>query len=333
MMKADIVLLLLLCMSLTAVCIVLMHTLFHMRRQLAEWLQYLKEVKTAPERKLFVKDRGLLAEIHYELNDILEENRKQFRKLLHAEEAGRQILTNLSHDVRTPLASLSGYLEALEQENVKEEEAKEYLHTAYRKTLELRELIDALFDLFKINSGEQKYEMAISDVNELTRELIIDYMPIAAKEHIVFETHIPGEEYFIRLDRLSYARIVNNLFQNALRHGNCTKITVTVWKEDVQEVQKREGKKEETQEEDKEKEEAEKAVWIEISNDGKIIPSNQLPYLFDRLYKGDASRRGQGNGLGLAIVKELTKVMQGNVTVTSTQEKGTAFCLSFPNIM
>lgn len=308
MMKADIVLLLLLCMSLTAVCIVLVHTLFHMRRQLAERLQYLKEVKTAPERKLFVKDRGLLAEIHYELNDILEENRKQFRKLLHAEEAGRQILTNLSHDVRTPLASLSGYLEALEQENVKEEEAKEYLHTAYRKTLELRELIDALFDLFKINSGEQKYEMAISDVNELTRELIIDYMPIAAKEHIVFETHIPDEEYFIRLDRLSYARIVNNLFQNALRHGNCTKITVTVWKE-------------------------KNVVWIEIRNDGKIIPPNQLPYLFDRLYKGDASRSGQGNGLGLAIVKELTKAMQGNVTVTSTQEKGTAFCLSFPNVM
>lgn len=97
---------------LCAVCIRQAVSVRRTHRQLQEWLDYLKEVGNAPERKNFSRGKGILAEINFELNDILEENRKQFARLAKAEEAGRQILTGLSHDVRTPLASLTGYLEA-----------------------------------------------------------------------------------------------------------------------------------------------------------------------------------------------------------------------------
>ena len=112
---------------------------------------------------------NILAEINFELNRILKESRRQFVKLQRAEAASHQLLTDLSHDVRTPLSSLTGYLEALDLHTAKDTE--EYIHVAYRKALELRELTDMLFQWFKLTSDEQRYQMNIYDINELTREI------------------------------------------------------------------------------------------------------------------------------------------------------------------
>ncbi len=120
--------------------------ILHIRKQLAEWLVFLKNLHKAPERKFFVKGNDILADINFELNGILGESRRQIVKLRRAETANRQLLTDLSHDVKTPLASLLGYLESLDSQNAKEQE--EYIHVAYRKALDLQELIDMLFQWF-----------------------------------------------------------------------------------------------------------------------------------------------------------------------------------------
>lgn len=273
-------------------------------RQLSEWLDYLKQVRNAPELKNFMKDKGILAEINYEMNDILEENRKQFIRLAKAEEANKQILTNLSHDVRTPLASLIGYLEALEQGRVKTGSQKEYVQIAYRKALNLKELVDTLFEWFKINSKEQEYQIKEYDVNELTRQILIGYFPIIQKENITLEVHISEEEWFLLLDKTAYERILDNLIGNALKHGKCSKLMFS--------TQKNEG-----------------MVTIEIANNGITIPKEDMPYLFERLYQCDAARSQNGNGLGLAIAKELVSAMQGEITARSFEGE-TAFCLTFP---
>lgn len=251
--------------------------------------------------KLFAKDTGIMADISYELNDIIENNNLQILRLQKNEEANKQILTSLSHDVRTPLASLLGYLEAINNGILSDVEEKEYIEVVYRKANDLKLYIDMLFEWFKLNSKEQQFHFEIHDINEITREIIIDLLPIAQKSNIELIVNISEDELSISLDLMSYRRILNNLFQNAIIHGKCTQVVISVKKE-LNEVD------------------------IEISNNGICIPNDQLPYIFERLYKCDNARSNKGSGLGLSITKELIAALNGRITVSSQSEQ-TTFCI------
>lgn len=280
--------------------------IFHIRKQLTEWLIFLKSVHEAPERNLFVKGNDILAEINFELNGILKESRRQFVKMQRAETANQQLLTDLSHDVRTPLVSLIGYLEALDSQTAKENE--EYIHVAYQKALDLQELIDMLFQWFKLTSDEQLYQMKFYDINELTREIIIEHIPVFEKNQISFSVNIPDDEWLVKIDRMAYARITNNLISNAMKHGKCSLIEFEIQKNNDH-------------------------VILSVSNNGITIPKDELPFIFERLYKCDAARLGNGNGLGLAIVKELTSAMSGEIAVQSIPGGKTTFYLTLPLIV
>lgn len=280
--------------------------ILHIRKQLTEWLKFLKNLHKNPKRNSFAKGNDILANINFELNGFLEENRKQFRKLQRAENAHQQLLTNLSHDVRTPLASLIGYLESLDSQNAKEQE--EYIHIAYKKALDLQELIDMLFQWFKLASHEQIYQMEIYDINELTREIIIEYIPIFEDKEISFSVNIPDDEWHVKIDRIAYTRIISNLFTNAIKHGKCSLVEIVIRR-------------------------LENRILISVSNNGAPIPKNELPFIFKRLYKCDSTHSGSGNGLGLAIVWELINAMSGKITVQSIPGEKTTFYLELPFIV
>lgn len=288
------------------ICIGEFYYILHIQKQLAAWLDFLKSVPETPKRNSFVKGNNILADINFELNSILEEYRKQFVRLQRAETANQQLLTDLSHDVRTPLASLIGYLEALDSQTAKEKE--EYIHVAYRKALDLQELIDMLFQWFKLSSHEQLYQMKVYDINELTREIIIEHIPVFEKKQISFSVSIPDDEWFIKIDRMAYARIISNLLSNAVKHGKCSLIEIK--------IQKNKDK-----------------ALVSVSNNGIAIPDNELPFVFRRLYKCDAARSESGNGLGLAIVSELTSAMSGKISVQSIPKGMTTFYLTLPLIV
>lgn len=295
-----IIIMLILCI----ICITQAIYIHHINKQLLEWLDYLKSIKIFPEQKNFIKNKGLLAEINFKMNDILSENRKQFIKLTKAEDTNRQILTNLSHDIRTPLASLIGYLETLYEDKIKTNEQKEYINIAYEKALNLKELVDILFEWFKINSNEQKYQINEYDVNELTRQIIIGYLPIIEKKNINLEINISEEEWFLLIDKIAYERIINNLLSNALKHGKCSMIIIEIYKH-------------------------KNTIIIEVTNEGIMIPKEEINYIFERLYKCNYVCSQNGNGLGLAIVKELVTAMHGKINVQSFKGK-TSFYISFP---
>ena len=296
-------------------CIGEVFYILRIRKQLAEWLEFLKSVYKTPERNFFVKGNSILADINFEINGILEENRKQLVKLQRAEAANRQILTDLSHDVRTPLASLTGYLEALDSKNTKEKE--EYIRVAYRKALDLQELVDMLFQWFKLASQEQRYQMKDYDINELTREIIIEHIPVFEKKQISVSVNIPDEEWFVKIDKVAYKRIIDNLLSNAVKHGGCSFIGIGIGVRMAAglEASNQKGKSQ---------------VQVSVSNNGATIPARELPYVFERLYKCDADRSENGSGLGLAIVSELTRAMSGEITVQSIPEGMTKFCLTLP---
>lgn len=286
-----------------AVCVGELWYILRTRRQLARWLAFLKALHESPNQNSFTKGDDLLAGINFELNRILAEGRRQFTKLQKAEHAGRQLLTDLSHDIRTPLASLSGYLEALDRASPGEKE--EYIHVARKKAADLQELIDLLFQWFKLSSEEQLLQMKPWDINELTRELFIRHIPVLEREKIHFSVSIPEGESFVQIDRTAYGRILDNLIANAIKHGKCSLLKISIRS-------------------------AQDRVLVCVSNNGTAIPPKDLPFIFDRMYKSDSSRCGKGSGLGLAIVRKLTEDMSGEITVQSVPGGMTDFSLSFP---
>lgn len=176
---------------------------------------------------------------------------------------------------------------------------------AYRKANDLKSYVDMLFEWFKLNSKEQQFHFDTVDINELTREIIIEWLPGLEKENIEVRAQISDDDLLISTDSMAYKRIINNLIQNAIHHGHCTCISIIV----EPRIEK---------------------VLITVINDGSHIPPEQLPYIFDRLYKGDHARSGKGSGLGLAITKELAEALHGEINVTSSQTLGTCFQVTLP---
>ncbi|MDE7425596.1 MAG: HAMP domain-containing histidine kinase [Lachnospiraceae bacterium] len=287
---------------LSLICIFQFLYILHTHKQIAKLLQDLQELNNDFVQKLFTKGTTMFTEIYYEINSILLKNQKKLSQLKRKDDANKQMLTNLSHDIRTPLASLIGYLEALNNNNA--DNINEYIYISYKKALALKSLIDMLFEWCKLNSHEIQYQKESCDVNELTREIIIDWIPLFDKKSISLTVNIPDEEYFLMIDKTAYKRIINNLIQNAIYHGQCSHITFK--------IQKKEQK-----------------IVIDISNNGHIIPHDKLLYIFDRLYKCDLSRAESGTGLGLAITKELVIALKGSIHVSSTLENGTHFTILF----
>lgn len=281
----------------------------HTRKQTVLLLQDLRELNDGSAQKLFTRENKIFAEIYYEINSILSKTQKQLLRSKRADDANKQMLTNLSHDIRTPLASLIGYLEALNDNNT--DDFEEYIQISYNKSLALKSLIDMLFEWCKLNSHEYQYQIKSYDINEITREVIIDWLPLFDKKTISIKVDIPDEEWFIMLDKTAYKRIINNLIQNAVYHGQCSDIAVS--------IRKAGGETDKTDEK----------IVVDIANNGNIIPPDKLQYIFNRLYKCDLSRSESGNGLGLAITKELVTALKGTIDVSSTVEDGTHFTIFF----
>ncbi|WP_010271592.1 sensor histidine kinase [Paenibacillus senegalensis] len=287
------------------ICIGQIFYIYRLRQITKQWYGALRGFRQGRQEKIFTTSKGLLADISYELNGIMEANRNQIAQLKKSDEASRQILTGLSHDVRTPLASLLGYLEALNQGMHDDKEQREYISVAYRKAADLKALVDKLFEWFKLNSNEQQFSMEETDINEYTREILIDWLPVLEQSHISLAVNIEDDDLVLSLDQMAYRRIMDNLLQNAVRHSGCTQITIA--------VRPLPG-----------------SVLLEVANNGRAIPAQQLPFIFERLYKGNAARSDKGSGLGLAITKELVTALKGEISVSSNPGNDTVFSIRLP---
>lgn len=217
-------------------------------------------------------------------------------------------MTSISHDVKTPLASLVGYLEAIECGIVAGEEKEKYIHVAYDKACYLKHFVAKLFEWVKLDSGDQLFHFELLDLNELSRNIIVDWISVLENNHFDYEFDIPETEYLMRIDANVYSRILNNLLQNVLIHSNGSKMTFQISENDLQ-------------------------VKITIADNGKGISPEHLPHIFERMYQCDQSRSAKGNGLGLSIVKELVAAHKGTITADSISDKGTIFTISFPKAL
>lgn len=256
-------------------------------------------------RKILAANNDLTAELSFKMNEIVYAYEEQLSQVRVAEKTNRQLMTSLSHDVRTPLTTLLGYLDAVYRSDVTEKNRENYLEIAWRKAHDLKDYIDVLFDWFKLNSSEFSLSIEQVELSELTRNILKDWIPVFEEKNMNYEIEISEKPFPAKLDFDGYARIINNLVQNVMSHSQATQITIKMCQKNSE-------------------------IIILVEDNGIGIENSDVPYIFDRLYKCDKGRSHKGSGLGLAIVRQLTEKMNGRITVQSEPNQYTIFTVIFP---
>ena len=276
------------------------------KKQIAEITDALIDIKKGNgNRRILSATNELVAPLAYEINEIVVSYESRLSTVRQTEETNRQLMTRLSHDVRTPLTTLIGYLDAAHKGIVTGKDRDDYIETARRKAHDLKEYIDVLFDWFKLNSNEFAMDINIVEAAELTRNILIDWIPIFEDKQIDYNIDIPEQPFRVKLDTDGYMRILNNLIQNVISHSHADKIEIILSKQ-------------------------EKNMQIRLADNGIGIEKEDLKHIFERLYKCDKGRSEKGSGLGLSIAHQLVEKMNGTITANSTQGTGTEFTLLFP---
>ena len=276
------------------------------KKQIVEITDALIDVKNGNgNRRILSATNELVAPLAYEINEIVVSYESRLSTVRQTEETNRQLMTSLSHDVRTPLTTLIGYLDAAHKGIVTGKDRDDYIETARRKAHDLKEYIDVLFDWFKLNSNEFAMDINIVEAAELTRNILIDWIPIFEDKQIDYNIDIPEQPFRVKLDTDGYMRILNNLIQNVISHSHADKIEIILSKQ-------------------------EKNMQIRLADNGIGIEKEDLKHIFERLYKCDKGRSEKGSGLGLSIAHQLVEKMNGTITANSIQGKGTEFTLLFP---
>ena len=284
------------------------YALRKVRRQLSEMADILREVKEGNgNRRILLAVHELAAPLAYEMNDIILSYEEQLSEYRQMETANRQLMTSLSHDVRTPLTTLIGYLDAAHKGIVTGKEREDYIETARRKAYDLKEYIDVLFDWFKLGSDEFSMNIVTVDLTELTRNLLADWIPVFEDAQMEFAADIPERRFRVKLDPDGYRRILNNLVQNVISHSQGNRIEIALLEQDGN-------------------------IKIRLADNGVGIDKEDLKHIFERLYKCDKGRSEKGSGLGLSIVHQLVIKMNGTITAESVPGSGTVFMLSFPSV-
>lgn len=179
--------------------------LYGIKKQLSEMTEALKEVKMGNgNRRILAAPGEWTAPLAYELNGIIRSYEERILALNKAEETNRQLMTSLSHDVRTPLTTLIGYLDAVHRQLVTGDEREAYMETARKKAHDLKEYIDILFDWFRLNSDEFAMDREILEAAELTRNILIDWIPVFEDTGFDYDIQIPDRPAQVSLDAECY---------------------------------------------------------------------------------------------------------------------------------
>lgn len=287
----------------------LVSVLRRVRTQLALIKDVLEDIKNGNlNRRVLAGGSDMTREICYGINEIAINSQSRLILQKQSEQAYKRLMTSLSHDVKTPLASLVGYLEAIESNMVAGEEKDEYIHVSSTKAHHLKRFVENLFEWVKLDSGEQIFHFEFFDINELSRNIIADWVPILENSHFAYEFDIPETECSMRIDANAYTRILNNLLQNIITHSEGDNMELRIFENEQQ-------------------------AKIVITDNGKGISPDDLPHIFERMYQCDHSRSAKGNGLGLSITKELISAHKGLISADSISGSGTTFTILLPKAL
>ena len=202
-----------------------------------------------------------------------------------------ELITNVSHDLKTPLTAIITYLDLLKQDGLTEEEQQEYIQILDQKSTRLKQLIEDLFEVSKLNSNNVQLEISEVDIVQLIKQAIIEFGDRFRDAGIEMVTKVPEESILLNLDGQKMYRVFSNLYENTLKYGLSNTRAYTHIEHNGQEV------------------------IITLRN----ISQYELPMdggqLMERFVRGDVSRNTEGSGLGLAIVKSIVEKQGGRLSI------------------
>ena len=243
------------------------------------------------------------------LNKMVAEIRELMDKERESERTKNELITNVAHDLRTPLTSIIGYLELLSgRQDLPEQTRRKYIDIAYTKAKRLEKLIEDLFGFTKLNYGKISMNVGKVDIVKLLGQLLEESYPSFADKNLSYELQSNVPAKIITADGNLLARLFDNLIGNAIKYGaDGKRVLVKVLAE-------------------------EEIVTVQVINYGYVIPAEELPLIFNKFYRVEHSRSSStgGTGLGLSIVKHIAGLYGGSVRVDSTLGQGTAFTVCLP---
>lgn len=257
--------------------------------------------------RISVKNEGELDRIGLVFNQMADTIEKNIQELKGVDNLRRELISNVSHDLRTPVASIQGYAETLilKKDNIAKEEQLKYLEIIYKSCGRLKKLVEELFELSKLQANQVKPNPEPFSISELVYDIANKYRIFSQKKGISINTVIDKNVPLVEADISLINRVLQNLIDNALKfckEGDSVNIEINT---------KEPGK-----------------VEIKIIDSGQGIKTEDLPNVFQRYYKG--SNDEQSTGLGLAIVKKIMDLHNSHVEVFSQLGKGTTFVFELP---
>ena len=246
--------------------------------------------------RLEIPEDNELGDIAVYLNEMSDSIRELMDKEREAEKTKNELITNVAHDLRTPLTSVIGYLDLLaHKDGMSLQTTREYAQVAYTKARKLETLIEDLFGYTKLNYGKIAMNVSRIDLIKLLGQMMDEFYPSFEEKSISCDltTNLPS--IMINADGKLLARLFDNLINNAIKYGaDGKRIDVNVVGDGSR-------------------------VTVTVINYGKIIPARELPYIFDKFYRVEQSRASStgGTGLGLAIAKNIVDMHGGHITAQS----------------
>lgn len=239
----------------------------------------------------FQGDWGIFESYKQELEKIEKGFRKAVEEEVKSQRMKTELITNVSHDLKTPLTAITTYVELLKDENLPPGQQKEYLYVLERKASRLKFLIEDLFEVSRVGSGNVTLHPVDVDICNLMRQVYLEYEDKVEEADLIFRFAFPKEKVILSLDSQKTYRIFENLYTNIIKYAMPhTRVYVQVQKEDDR-------------------------VNIQLKNMSASelnIPPRELT---ERFVRGDSSRNTEGNGLGLAIAKGFTELQKGKMQV------------------
>lgn len=244
---------------------------------------------------------------------ILADKEQQIRY----EKARTDMVTGISHDLRTPLTSIQGYIKGVLDGVANTEQKKElYLKTAYESTEEMNVLLQKLFDFSRMESGQMPFSLVPVDLAEYTNAYLAQKELVYDKEKVTFSFESDGMMPETKIDVEQVRRIFDNLLENSIKYADVTpvaiqvscKVTESGIMTDVSEDSKENDGTGEKQEKTK------RYVGLVWKDNGAGVPEDKLPHLFERFYRCDEARNKKGSGVGLYVVKYIMERQNGYVT-------------------
>lgn len=275
-------------------------------RAISDKLKEIIEKDSDEQITVFTENKDLM-ELAAQINALLEKYLKIKADYRRSEITSKKMLSNISHDIKTPMTVILGYLEIMQ---LSETPSGEMLKKVERKAQSVMELINQFFTLSKIESGDMDIELSRVDICEICRESVLDFYELLSNKKFYVKVDMPETPIYIQGNKEALQRILFNLISNVVRYGADGKYLGISLRDD------------------------DRNVYVDVTDKGKGIDKAFADSIFDRLFTMEDSRNRniQGNGLGLTIAKNLAQRLGGTITLESIPHVKTTFTVRLKKI-